>query len=145
MIEQHYGELCIDDALHASLEAFLNRYTISDNAERLVLNCRQMSYYRHRQGLHPIEVQFKRESTSSPWLVVFFASFSYPDDTSTTVEPELYFHLANRWFYQPDVGSTDLSHPEVQELLSVWMKAFARHLSRNVFDDVQLTMVGTFN
>ncbi|MBF4395573.1 DUF2787 domain-containing protein, partial [Vibrio anguillarum] len=23
-------------------------------------------------------------------------------------------------------------------------KAFARHLSRNVFDDVQLTMVGTF-
>ncbi|EGR3956222.1 TPA: DUF2787 domain-containing protein, partial [Vibrio cholerae] len=111
----------------------------------LVLNCRQMSYYRHRQGLHPIEVQFKRESASSPWLVVFFASFSYPDDNSTTVEPELYFHLANRWCYQPDVGSTDLSHPEVQELLSVWMKAFARHLSRNVFDDVQLTMVGTLN
>ncbi|TYA96701.1 DUF2787 domain-containing protein, partial [Vibrio cholerae] len=26
----------------------------------------------------------------------------------------------------------------------VWMKSFARHLSRNVFDDVQLTMVGTF-
>ncbi|MFA0521358.1 DUF2787 family protein, partial [Vibrio sp. 10N.222.55.E8] len=43
------------------------------------------------------------------------------------------------------VGSTDLSHPEVQELLSVWMKAFARHLSHNVFDDVQLTMVGTFH
>ncbi|EGR2845106.1 DUF2787 domain-containing protein [Vibrio parahaemolyticus] len=145
MIELHYGELCIDDALHASLEALLNRYIISDNAERLVLNCRQMSYYRHRQGLHPIEVQLKRESASSPWLVVFFASFSYPDDSSTTVEPELYFHLANRWCYQPDAGSTDLSHPEVQELLSVWMKAFARHLSRNVFDNVQLTMVGTFH
>lgn len=145
MIEQHYGELCIDDALHSSLEALLNRYNISDNAERLVLSCRQMSYYRHRQGLHPIEVQLKRESASSLWLVVFFASFSYLDDSSTTVEPELYFHLANRWCYQPDVGSTDLSHPEVQELLSVWMKAFARHLSRSVFDDVQLTMVGTFN
>ncbi|EKO3839111.1 DUF2787 domain-containing protein [Vibrio vulnificus] len=145
MIEQHYGELSIDDALHASLEALLNRYTISDKAERLVLNCRQMSYYRHRQGLHPIEVQFKRESASSPWLVVFFSSFSYPDDNSTTVEPELYFHLANHWCYQPDVGSTDLSHSEVQELLSVWMRAFARHLSRNVFDDVQLTMVGTFH
>lgn len=145
MIEQHYGELCIDDALHALLEALLNRYNISDNAERLVLNCRQMSYYRHRQGLHPIEVQLKRESASSPWLVVFFASFSYLDDNSTTVEPELYFHLANRWCYQPDVGSTDLSNSEVQELLSVWMKAFARHLSRNVFDDVQLTMVGTFH
>lgn len=94
MIGQHYGELSIDDTLHTSLEALLNRYTISDNAERLVLNCRQMSYYRHRQGLHPIEVQLKRESASSPWLVVFFASFSYPD-----------------------VGSTDLSHLEVQELL----------------------------
>ncbi|WP_255199755.1 DUF2787 family protein [Vibrio aestuarianus] len=105
MIEQHYGELCIDDALHASLEALLNRYTLPENAERLVLNGRQMSYYRHRQGLHPIEVQLKRESASSPWLVVFFASFSYLDDHSTTVEPELYFHLANRWCYQPDVGS----------------------------------------
>ncbi|WP_194555074.1 DUF2787 family protein, partial [Vibrio anguillarum] len=73
MIEQHYGKLCIDNALHALLEALLNRYNISDNAERLVLNCRQMSYYRHRQGLHPIEVQLKRESASSPWLVVFFA------------------------------------------------------------------------
>ncbi|MBF4264701.1 DUF2787 domain-containing protein, partial [Vibrio anguillarum] len=68
-----YGKLCIDNALHALLEALLNRYNISDNAERLVLNCRQMSYYRHRQGLHPIEVQLKRESASSPWLVVFFA------------------------------------------------------------------------
>jgi len=97
MIGQHYGELSSDDALHTALEALLNRYNISDNAERLVLNCRQMSNYRHRQGMHPIEVHFKRESTPSPWLVVFFASFSYPDDNSTTVEPELYFHLANRW------------------------------------------------
>ena len=145
MIEQHYGELCIDDALHSSLEVLLNRCDIPENAERLVLNCRQMSYYRHRQGLHPIEVQLKRESVPSPWLVVFFANFSYPNDKSASVEPELYFHLTNRWCYQPDVGSTDLSHPEVQELLSVWMKAFARHLSRNVFDDVQLTMVGTFH
>lgn len=56
MIELHYGELSIHDALHVSLKALLNRYTISDNAERLVLNCRQMSYYRHRQGLHPSEL-----------------------------------------------------------------------------------------
>ncbi|WP_194548523.1 DUF2787 family protein, partial [Vibrio anguillarum] len=66
MIGQHYGELSIDDALHASLEALMNRYTLPENAERLVLSCRQMSYYQHRQGLHPIEVQLKRESTSSP-------------------------------------------------------------------------------
>lgn len=45
MIEQYYGELSIDDALHASMEAILNRYTLPENAERLVLNCRQMSYY----------------------------------------------------------------------------------------------------
>ncbi|KFI13911.1 hypothetical protein IX95_01515 [Vibrio sp. B183] len=134
-----------DDALVEQLHRRGFSRNIPKNAERLVLNCRQMSYYRHRQGLHPIEVQLKRESVSSPWLVVFFASFSYLDDNSTSVEPELYFHLANQWCYQPDVGSTDLSHPEVQELLSVWMKAFARHLSRNVFDDMQLKMVGTFH
>ncbi|EKF9103615.1 DUF2787 domain-containing protein, partial [Vibrio cholerae] len=40
MIELHYGELSIDDALHTSLEALLNRYTPLENAERLVLNCR---------------------------------------------------------------------------------------------------------
>lgn len=42
MIGQHYGDLSIDDALHQSLEALLNRYTLPENAERLVLNCRQM-------------------------------------------------------------------------------------------------------
>ncbi len=144
MIEQHYGDISLDRSLQSHLTVLLSKHTIPDNAERIVLNCRQMSYYRHRQGLHPIEVQFKRESPSRPWLVVFFASFSYPDDKRTTVEPELYFHLANRWCYQPDTGTADLSCTEVQELLSVWMKAFARHLSRNIFDDVQLKMVGTF-
>ncbi|MCG6232885.1 DUF2787 domain-containing protein [Vibrio furnissii] len=104
-----------------------------------------MSYYRHSQGFHPMDVQINRESHSSPWLVVFFASFSYPEDNRTTVDPELYFQLANRWCYQPDVGSTDLSQPDVRELLSVWMKALARQLSRNVFDEVQLTMVGTLH
>ncbi|WP_418103806.1 DUF2787 domain-containing protein [Vibrio harveyi] len=144
MITQEYGSVAIDDKLHALLETTIDRFSIPNNAERIVLNCRQTSYYRTRQGLHPVEVQLKRMDNSSNWLVVFLASFSYPDDTSVSVEPELYFHLANLWFYQPDTGTADLSHPEVQELLSVWMKALARHLSRNIFDEVQLSLVSTF-
>ncbi|WP_375752882.1 DUF2787 domain-containing protein [Vibrio sp. HN007] len=145
MIEQHYGDIHLDSALYTQLERLLARYAITDNAERIVLNCRQVGYYRSRQGLHPIEVQFKRESPLDNWTVVFFASFSYPSESSTAVEPELYFHLTNRWCYQPDTGAADLSHPDVQELLSVWVKAFARHLSLGAFDDVQLSMVGTFS
>lgn len=145
MIKQHYGDISINEALLSSLESLLTGHTVPEHAERLVLNCRQTSYYRHRQGLRPIEVQLKRESISGPWLIVFFASFSYPNDSSTSVEPELYFHLTNRWCYQPDTGTTDLSHPEVQEVLTVWMNAFTRHLTRNVFDSVQLSLVSSFN
>ncbi|WP_375750619.1 DUF2787 domain-containing protein [Vibrio sp. HN007] len=145
MIELNYGDIALDKSLHTHLLATVEKHAIPDNAAHIVLNCRQMDYYRAKQGLHPIEVQLKRESLSSAWTVVFFASFSYPDENATSVEPELYFHLTNRWCYQPDTGSADLSHPEVQELFSVWMKAFARHLSLNAFDDIQLSMVGTFN
>lgn len=144
MITQEYGSVAIDNKLHALLETTIDRFSIPNNAERIVLNCRQTSYYRTRQGLHPVEVQLKRMDNSNNWLVVFLASFSYPDDNSVSVEPELYFHLANLWCYQPDTGAVDLSHPEVQELLSVWMKALARHLSRNIFDEVQLSLVSTF-
>ncbi|BAC93572.1 conserved hypothetical protein [Vibrio vulnificus YJ016] len=144
MIEKRYGDIELEEDLHRSLEQLIARYSILEQAERIVLNCRQKSYYLHQQGLHPIEVQFKRESPSSDWQIVCFASFSYPNESSIAVEPELYFHLANRWCYQPDSGAADLSHPEVLELLMVWMKAFARHLSRNVFDEVHLTMVRVF-
>ncbi|MEZ9494942.1 DUF2787 domain-containing protein [Vibrio splendidus] len=144
MITKTYGEVAIESTLHSLLETIVGRFSIPENASRVVLNCRQSSYYRTRQGLHPIEIQLKRDSNRSRWLVVFFASFSYPDDNSASVEPELYFHLTNLWCYQPDIGTTELAHPEVQELLSIWMKALARHLSRNVFDDVQLSMVKTF-
>jgi hypothetical protein len=144
MINQEYGSVAIDDKLHALLETTIDRFSIPNNAERIVLNCRQTSCYRNRQGLHPVEIQLKRTDSSNNWLVVFLASFSYPDDNNVSVEPELYFHLANLWCYQPDTGAADLSPPEVQELLSVWMKALARHLSRNIFDEVQLSLVSTF-
>lgn len=145
MIEMNYGDIALDSSLHAHLLAIVDKHAIPEKAARIVLNCRQMDYYRTKRGLHPVEVQFKRESVSSTWVVVFFASFSYPDEKATSIEPELYFHLTNRWCYQPDTGSADLSHPELQELLSVWMSALARHLYLNAFDDIQLSMLGTFN
>jgi len=144
MITKEYGVIELDNKLHSLLETVIGRFSIPERAERIVLNCRQTNYYRTRQGLHPIEIQLKRENNRSSWLVVFFASFSYPDDSSTSVEPELYFHLANLWCYQPDIGTTELAHPEVQELLFIWMKALARHLHSNIFDEVQLSLVSAF-
>ncbi|MGI2920004.1 DUF2787 family protein, partial [Vibrio parahaemolyticus] len=59
-----------------------------------------------------------------------------------SVEPELYFHLANGWCYQPDTGSANLSHPEVLDLLQIWMRTFARHLSKVAFDEIHLSIIG---
>lgn len=102
MIELNYGDIALDRSLHAHLLAIVDKHAIPDNAARIVLNCRHKDYYRTKQGLRPIEVQLKRESLSSAWTVVFFASFSYPDENATSVEPELYFHLTNRWCYLCD-------------------------------------------
>ncbi len=66
MVEQHYGDFNINDALLSSLENFLAGHTLPEHAEQLVLNCRQTSYYRPRQGLHPIGIQLKRELISAP-------------------------------------------------------------------------------
>ncbi|HIF9549153.1 TPA: DUF2787 domain-containing protein [Photobacterium damselae] len=145
MLEQHYGDIHITDELHSLLERLLQDYELPTNAKRIVLNCRQMSYYRNRQGIHPIEVQLKRESISSPWLIVCFTSFSYTSDNCTTVEPELYFHLINHWCYQLESGTTHLSHHEAHDIFTHWMNAFYRHLSRHIFDNIQLSLIRTFN
>jgi hypothetical protein len=55
MIEQCYGDIELDEALHQALEQLMARYCISASAERIVLNCRQKGYYLHRQGLHPVD------------------------------------------------------------------------------------------
>ncbi len=143
MIEQVYGDIKVPKHLHNQLERILGHAPIPSNTERLILNCRQKSYYQTRIGVHPVEIQFKRSVTSEKWDIVFFASFSYPDDAARKVEPELYFHLANKWCYQPDTGSVDLSIPEASELLNSWMHALDRHLLRNLFDKVLVTILAT--
>ncbi|EHR5478267.1 DUF2787 domain-containing protein [Vibrio parahaemolyticus] len=145
MIEKVYGEFQLDDALHKTLTVELQRFSIPKHAHRVVLNCRQQSYYLTEQGLHPVEIQFKRDTPEGDWQVVCLVSFSYRDAHRQQLEPELYFHPANLWCYQPDVGSTSLAHPEVQSLFKVWAKALARHLSQRVFDEVSLSLVRSFN
>ncbi|QFQ77560.1 DNA repair protein RadC [Vibrio harveyi] len=141
MIHAHHGKISLLPELHQQLDKLFKRYTFPNGAKRLALNCRQLSYYHRRQGVHPIGVQFKRASSSKSWQIVFFTSFSYPFESAVNVKPELYFHLENGWCYQPDAGMTNLLHPEVNKLLHVWMKAFARHLSKQVFDDIQLSIL----
>ncbi len=143
MIEQNYGDIKIPKHLHKQLERMLGHAPIPSNTERLIINCRQKSYYQTRKGVHPVEIQLKRSNSSDKWNIVFFASFSYPNEHANKVEPELYFHLTNKWCYQPDTGSVDLSTPEASELLNSWMHALDRHLLRNLFDKVLVTILAT--
>ncbi len=104
MINTIYGGVSLAPQLRQQLEKLLKGYSLPDNAKQLLLTCRQLSYYRHGRGIHPVEVQFQRTANSEPWQIVFFISFSYPFESALNVQPELYFHLAKGWCYQPDTG-----------------------------------------
>ncbi|MGU3812842.1 DUF2787 family protein [Vibrio diabolicus] len=142
MINTVCGGVSLAPQLHQKLEKLLKRYSLPDNTKQLILTCRQLSYYRHGRGIHPVEVQFKRTTDSEPWQIVFFASFSYPFESALNVQLELCFHLSKGWCYQPDTGTVQLNHPEVLALLQVWMKTFTRHLSNMDFDEIHLSIVG---
>ncbi|EOV0146731.1 DUF2787 family protein, partial [Vibrio vulnificus] len=58
---------------------------------------------------------------------------------------ELYFHLFNLWCYQPDSGTASLAQPQVKALLDTWLNALSRHLTQSLFDDIQLSMIQTFD
>ncbi|WP_430617588.1 DUF2787 domain-containing protein [Vibrio cholerae] len=141
MIVNCYQEIQLADSFCDALSVILRRFKIPQEAERLVLNCRDPNYYQSRMGLHPIEIQLKRESSESPWSIAFIASFSYQDDRHDSLDVELYFHLANRWCYQPDAGTADLAQPEVLDLFCSWCAAFERHLIKHAFRDIQLTLI----
>ncbi|HDZ9226192.1 TPA: DUF2787 domain-containing protein [Vibrio cholerae] len=141
MIVESYQTIQLADSFCHALSAILRRFKIPQEAERLVLNCRDPNYYQSRMGLHPIEIQLKRENCESPWSIAFIASFSYQDDRHDSLDVELYFHLANRWCYQPDAGTADLAQPEVLDLFCSWCTAFERHLTKRAFHDIQLTLI----
>jgi len=141
MIESCYQDIQLADSFCDALSVVLRRFNIPPEAERIVLNCRDSNYYQSHMGLHPIEIQLKRESNESLWSIAFIASFSYQNDRHDSLDVELYFHLANRWCYQPDAGSADLTNPAVQDLLCSWCIAFERHITKHAFHDIQLTLI----
>lgn len=99
--DQHDLWWCFFSATIASaIGEAIEGYSLPDNAKQLLLTCRQLSYYRHGRGIHPVEVQFQRTANSEPWQIVFFISFSYPFESALNVQPELYFHLVKGWCYQ---------------------------------------------
>ena len=140
MIEQHYGELQLPLVLHCHLEKLLSGYTIPVQATRLVINYRALDYYQTKQGLHPVEIQLKKNGDQ--WLVVFIASFSFINTHHKSVDVELYFHLINHWCYQPDAGGRcDLLHPSLIDLFHTWIAAFLHHIQQHQFDDISLTVL----
>ncbi|HHX8446489.1 TPA: DUF2787 family protein [Vibrio diabolicus] len=144
MIQKRYGDITLHDTFHHCLIAIIKQFDIPDNAQRIILNYRETSYYQIKEGLHPVEIQLYRTSLFTPWQLICLTSFSYSDTQSPELEPELYFHLPNLWCYQPDCGSVSLKHPKIKMLLEAWMHTLACHFTRGSYDDIQLTMTNTF-
>ncbi|OEF93172.1 DUF2787 family protein [Vibrio splendidus] len=145
MIQKRYGDIALHDTFHHGLLAIIKQYDIPSHTQRIILNFRETSYYRTKEGLHPVEIQLYRISLSTPWQLICLTSFSYSDTQSHELEPELYFHLPNLWCYQPDCGAVSLEHPKIKTLLEAWMQTLACHLTQCSYDDIQLTMTSTFD
>lgn len=141
MLASDYDGLVLPQSLCALLEETLSRYEVPDDTRQAALNCRDTKFYKARKGLHPVEFKFKREDAKAPWMLVVVASFSYRDESDESLDVELYFHLANRWCFQPDAGVADLNHPTVLDLFYTWCAAFERHIHQQAFDDIQLTLL----
>ncbi|OEE89419.1 hypothetical protein A1OQ_11610 [Enterovibrio norvegicus FF-162] len=141
MLASDYDGLELPQSLFALLVDILSRYEIPDETRRVTLNCRDTTFYRTRKGLHPVEFQFKRDNENAPWQLVLSASFSYRNESDKSLDVEFYFHLANRWCYQPDAGAADLNHPTVLDLFFTWCAAFERNVHQQAFDDIQLTLL----
>lgn len=141
MLNSDYNDITLPKSFAHALSDILSRFITPESARRISLNCRDSQYYKSRKGLHPVEMQFKRSDSDERWSLVFIASFSYQDESNQSLDVELYFHLNNRWCFQPDVGATDLSHPSVLDLLYSWCAAFERHLHQHAFNDIRLTLL----
>ncbi|EGR3302274.1 DUF2787 family protein [Vibrio parahaemolyticus] len=56
MIVNCYQGILLADTFCDALSVILRRFKIPQEAERLVLNCREPNYYQSRMGLHPVEI-----------------------------------------------------------------------------------------
>ncbi|EID4341760.1 DUF2787 domain-containing protein [Vibrio vulnificus] len=141
MIIDDYRGIRLPISFCETIDNLLTRFEVPDDAKRLVFNFRDPTYYQSRVGLHPVEIQLSRDNDRAPWSLAFIASFSYQDDRQDSLDVELYFHLANRWCYQPDAGTADLAQSEVLDLFCSWCAAFERHIAKHAFRDIQLTLI----
>ncbi|EGU36855.1 DUF2787 domain-containing protein [Vibrio scophthalmi] len=136
-IRLHGKDLTLPLNLHRQLETVLDSFSLRTDIHRLSVNFRDTGYYHRREGLHPVEMRFERdEDNRHIWKLVFIASFSYPDEHSPHVAPELYFNFKRGWFYQPDIQGCELARPQVIDLFKSWAIAFARQLHNQHFDDI---------
>jgi len=140
----HGDALALPLNLHRHLEAVLDSFSLRSDINRLSLNFRDSSYYHRREGFHPVEMRFERDDKHRHiWKLVFIASFSYLDEHSPNVEPELYFNFKRAWFYQPDIQGCELARPQVIDLFRTWALAFCRQLRNQHFDDISANEIRT--
>ncbi len=140
----HGKDLTLPKNLHRHLEVVLDSFSLRTDINRLSVNFRDTSYYHRREGLHPVEMRFERdEDNRHIWKLVFIASFSYPDEHSPNVAPELYFNFKRGWFYQPEIQGCELARPQVIDLFTSWALAFCRQLRNQHFDDISANEIRT--
>ncbi|WP_418113614.1 DUF2787 domain-containing protein [Vibrio scophthalmi] len=140
----HGKDLALPLNLHRQLEALLDCLSVREGVEKISVNFRDTRYYHRREGLHPVEMRFERDDDNRHiWKLVFIASFSYPDEHSPHVAPELYFNFKRGWFYQPDIQGCELARPQVFALFSSWALAFCRQLRNQHFDDISANEIRT--
>ncbi|WP_229626023.1 DUF2787 family protein [Vibrio parahaemolyticus] len=124
--------------MHCFLDALIADNPIPTSTQRVALNIRSTDEHSRFQ---PIEIQLERQTAYLPWQLRFIATFDVICSETKQKELSLYFNFAGNWFYHPETKKCRLSHPEVQALLSSWLKAISSLLIEHTSFTINLTLI----
>lgn len=131
------NEIKLPVSLHHHLERIFDALSLLAKTKEVTIHFSDTSYFHRREGLHPVTIGCERDSSKQElWHITHIGSLCYLDETSRFVEPELTFNFKHQQFYQPDIQTCDIQHPEVEVLFHVWGLTFARRLKDKSFDDI---------
>ncbi|MEH0690782.1 DUF2787 family protein [Vibrio cholerae] len=129
-----YGCVSLLPALQQYLVASMSLRALPEHTRRIALNFRHSAYHANKKGPHPLEIHLTRLDNSQVWKITTMTSFSFPDESSSKLEVELYFNFNHQWFYQPDIKRCELNRPEVIALFDSWQRALMKVFRTGGFD-----------
>ncbi|HHF3141663.1 MULTISPECIES: DUF2787 domain-containing protein [Vibrio] len=140
-INSKYGCVSLLPELQQYLVASISLAALPEHSKRIALNFRHYDYHVNQTGPHPIEIHLTRLDDSHVWKITTMTSFSFPDDSSSELEVELYFNLNHQWFYQPDIERCELNRPEVIALFHSWQRALLKAFRDGDFDTFAISTI----